>query len=303
VAKLCLPATPTPAFLTDPALMRDELANATDHGFLWKLTKGGHSSYLYGTLHVGKPEWMLPGPQLSRAWRNTQLLAVEMRLDEAQKMFAPAPASDGGVPSPAAGPSANEVAVRQVADAMCLPKTAADMLARIPASAALGGLLALEAAYGDLWVAYGSELVLTGMAQSAKRDVVSLETMGEQTDAVGSLVGTDDGSVKRTAQAIAARAHVAGLQKLGDAWASGSLDALSPELMCPGCAQNEQGRAALEQAVTARNPHLADRAAKLHDEGKRVFIAVGALHMVGEQGLPALLAQRGFVVERIAFEP
>ena len=50
-----------------------------------------------------------------------------------------------------------------------------------------------------------------------------------------------------------------------------------------------------------RNAPLADGIENQHRLGKRVFAAVGALHMTGPQGLPLLLAQRGFKVERVAF--
>ncbi|MGE8202818.1 MAG: TraB/GumN family protein, partial [Variovorax sp.] len=38
---------------------------------------------------------------------------------------------------------------------------------------------------------------------------------------------------------------------------------------------------------------------RLHFGGKRVFAAVGALHMIGPQGLPALMAARGFTVTAV----
>jgi len=37
--------------------------------------------------------------------------------------------------------------------------------------------------------------------------------------------------------------------------------------------------------------------------GKQVFAAVGSLHMIGPMGLPALMAQRGYRVERVEFTP
>ena len=52
-----------------------------------------------------------------------------------------------------------------------------------------------------------------------------------------------------------------------------------------------------------RNPAMAARIDALHSGGQTVFAAVGSLHLFGPQALPALMAQRGYRVERIAFKP
>ncbi len=44
---------------------------------------------------------------------------------------------------------------------------------------------------------------------------------------------------------------------------------------------------------------MAARIDALHGDGKRVLVAVGALHMTGERGLPKLMAARGYTVERL----
>ena len=41
------------------------------------------------------------------------------------------------------------------------------------------------------------------------------------------------------------------------------------------------------------------RIAQLLEAGQRPFVAVGTGHMIGEDGLPALLAERGYTVRRI----
>jgi uncharacterized protein len=52
----------------------------------------------------------------------------------------------------------------------------------------------------------------------------------------------------------------------------------------------------------ARNQGMAEAVDRLHQQGKRVFAAVGILHMTGDQGLPKRLEKLGYAVERVPFE-
>ena len=53
-----------------------------------------------------------------------------------------------------------------------------------------------------------------------------------------------------------------------------------------------------ERVVTLRNHVMAERAGPILDRGN-AFIAVGALHLPGEQGLVALLTQAGYTVSAV----
>jgi uncharacterized protein YbaP (TraB family) len=48
-----------------------------------------------------------------------------------------------------------------------------------------------------------------------------------------------------------------------------------------------------EKLITIRNHHMADRADAMLAKGN-VFMAVGALHLLGDQGLVELLKQKGY---------
>ena len=62
------PATCPPVAQTPSAdQIQAGLRGARDRGFLWRITKSGRDSYLYGTVHVAKFEWMFPGPTVNRA--------------------------------------------------------------------------------------------------------------------------------------------------------------------------------------------------------------------------------------------
>ena len=54
------------------------MSAAKDHGFIWRLSKDGRVSYLYGTIHAARPEWMFPGPTLAGALRESDTLALEL---------------------------------------------------------------------------------------------------------------------------------------------------------------------------------------------------------------------------------
>ncbi|MEN7537144.1 TraB/GumN family protein [Aurantiacibacter flavus] len=79
------------------------------------------------------------------------------------------------------------------------------------------------------------------------------------------------------------------------AWLTGNLDALTHLAMTGMLAEPGLRAALLEQ----RNRAWAEQIAPLIEAGRKPLVAVGAAHMLGEQGLPTLLEARGMRVRRI----
>ena len=80
-----------------------------------------------------------------------------------------------------------------------------------------------------------------------------------------------------------------------EAWLTGDLAALASRVE-----RELNAQPALRQAlVTDRNDYFAARIAATIEEGREPFVAVGAGHMLGPDGLPALLAERGYAVRRV----
>src|SRR5690606_15495863 len=132
-------------------------------------------------------------------------------------------------------------------------------------------------------------------ARALGRRVVSLETAAQQKAA---LVPDDDEEaravIEHSLQQLEDRSARRVLGRLAAVWESGDLAALDDfETWCE-CVASESDRDFMRRLNDGRNGPLADGIAALHGQGRRVFAAVGALHMTGPQSLPRLLAERGF---------
>lgn len=295
------PAAATcPPVFAPPSAEQLEAArqSARDRGFLWRITKGGHASYLYGTIHVGKLEWAPPGPMVRQALDEAQLMALELDATDPATLRK-LQAALTRKPSDAAVAPALRQRIAQEAARACLPRGALDDQ---KAAAQALTLVVLAARWEGLDAAYAQELVLGSYAQSRAMPIVALETVDEQIAAL--LPGTPAEASRFIDQAMTqlqSGAARRSSRRLAQAWADGELEELASYEQWCGCVTTDEDRRLLRRLNDERNPALASRIERVHNQGKSVFVGVGALHMTGPRSLPSLLQQRGFQVERIEF--
>ena len=293
------PDCPPVAGAPSPDALAAAARTASDRGPLWRIERDGRSSWLYGTLHVGRLAWAFPGPNVGAALRRAQVLALELDLTNPEvqqqivKAGAQLQAAQGPLVLPA--PTARRLA-RQIALA-CLD--AAPMANQSPVMQAVT-LMLLSARRDDLDPAYAQEFVLAGFMHASGKPVVSLETGAAQMAALaGGSLHEQLALVEQSLDQLDSGQGRAVLHRLALAWERADLAALaSYEDWCE-CARDEAERAFSKRLNDDRNPGLADAIARLHNGGQSVFAAVGALHMTGPQALPALLQARGFKLEAV----
>ena len=290
----CPPAATRPT----PQEIAVGLREAVDHGLLWKASKAGRRLYLFGTIHVAKPAWIYPGPRMLEALRASDTVALEIDMTDNAVL------------------ERWRQAVQRPADAAPLPPALALRLqAQMAATCAAPQDLAplryeMQAVTVDLmqgrrlglYADYGIDAVIAGMSTRLRKPVVGLETPELQ----ASLLVSDDpaqtqASVADALDEIEDGKAVQVLQRLAGDWQRGDLADMSSYASWCGCQDTPQQRADYVKLIDERNVAMADKLARLHAEGKSLFVAVGSLHMIGRVGLPALLEARGFKVERVAF--
>jgi uncharacterized protein YbaP (TraB family) len=148
----------------------------------------------------------------------------------------------------------------------------------------------------------GIDLFLARLARRLDKPVRALETPELQ----AALLVSDD--PRETARTVAdlldelesGRApHI--LARLAEDWRAGRLEDMASYADWCRCMDTPAQRADFAKLIDARNPAMAARIAQWHAEGRAQFVAVGSLHMTGPLGLPALLREKGFDVERVDF--
>lgn len=295
-------ACPPQAQPPTPEQIQAAQRDARDRGALWRLTRDGSTSYLYGTIHVGKLEWVMPGPQLRAALGATDTIALEIDPTDPQMLSRMSAAGVQGAPAPQLAVALVERIARRL-DAACLPSQLRPAIeAQHPVMRALT-LSLLEARWAGLDAGYGMEIALAGLGRATERRIVSLESPESQMAAlipkepaevdrmiVATLDQLDEGTARRT------------IARLAAAWARGDMAELAQYERWCECVIDEADRKLMVRLIDERNPALADGIERLHKDGRKVFAAVGALHMVGPRGLPTLLEARGFTVERVPFQ-
>jgi len=253
---------------------------------LWEISgPNGQAGWLFGTIHSLPKgvEWRTPA--LETALERADVLVVEV-----------ANLGDG---------KSGSQAFAAVSTSQGLPP----LLQRVapgdrPAlSQALKRAGMKEADFGttESWAA---ALVIANLTQSGdsangvdrallreRLPVLGLEGFTEQFAIFDRLAQADQAELLRLA------AHDAGRDRrtAQEAWLTGNLETLERDDLAGVLADPELREALLTQ----RNRAWVDRIVNGLEGGRRPLVAVGAGHMIGEDGLPALLAARGYTVKRI----
>ena len=270
--------------------------NAADRGLLWRADRDGRTAWLYGTIHLGRAEWVRPGPTVQKALEQSDALALELDTrDQATMRALTQPADPEVVARLLSGERAKRLARQR--DAACVPPDATAGLQPILQVMALTGLVARA---DGLYPEFGADEALAVSARNNNKPVFALENAASQLKML-----TGDSEAEEAEQIDAALDELESgqlrtqMKELADIWARGDADKLGRYPEWCNCLNTPAERRLMKRLLDDRNPGLADGIERMHAGGKRVFAAVGALHMVGPQGLPALLAARGFTVSAV----
>jgi uncharacterized protein YbaP (TraB family) len=264
---------------------------------LWLVKNDRTQIYLFGTLHALSPDAQWRTPVFDQAYEKAEVVWFEAPIDGAD------PLTIGNIVARWGTDPDKPLSRKLPPDALARLKREVDV-ARIdhlrPWAAAL--MLSMKPALGQgASVAAGADAVMTRAARGQAKTVRTFESLEDQARVFASL--SEPAEVRYLTDVIRERAPTArvafrpGPQSLQSAWLGGDMARLGANLVGDLKTQNP---ALYEVLLRRRNQAWADTLSGEMQRGAGVeLVNVGALHMLGEDGLPALMAARGYSVTRL----
>ena len=279
-------------FLALPASAAPQTVHA--HPALWRVEADHGSVTLFGSVHVLPPNVDWQTPDVKRAIKAAQVFVFEVPLDADTVNRVSALMSERGSLPPGQSlrqmlPPDSQADLDKAVAAIQLPEAAVDN--KRPWLVSLM-LVSAHLQQHQQQFALGADSVVLQQATKAKKPIRYLETADQQL----ALIAPSDPKVelqsleeelKSFATEDADIAAITGAWEKGD---SAALDALSSKEFVG----QPEARATF---FTDRNRNWVKQIEAMLRERKTFFITVGAGHLVGKDGVPALLRADGYKVQ------
>ncbi len=290
------PADPPAA----PADAQQQLKSAPRRGLLYEVSRDGKTAYLFGTIHVGRPDFFPLDLVVTQALAQSSELVVELDATQTDKMQA-AVQRRAILPDSQRLDSLLTPALRKrlqvQLDALGLPRET--IQAYKPWMAALSLTMVAIQVQG-FNPAYATDLYLIALAKGLDKPIDELESIDYQLALFDSITHQEQLAFLDETLQILEQGQLRGdTQALVDAWLDSDAHALQQQAQ-ESISENPRSARWMQQKIFSdRNHQMAERIDRMLIAGHHPFVAIGALHLTGADGVPTLLEMRGYRIKNL----
>jgi uncharacterized protein YbaP (TraB family) len=276
-------------------------ASAAERGALFRVGFDGHTMYLFGTLHVGLPEFYPLEPRILGALAEASTLALEIDPDQPQAEVARALRSYGMLAAGSGAYEGMDSGRRALLDKLIRQGGLDPSRAQTFKPVLLATMLTLaEYTRQGYQTELSSDAWLAREARAKGIRLFELESLDQQLSLLDRLPESERwrfldemmGTIASGAQRTEARAIVR-------AWSSADRQALDEIAARCEADASVSGAFVTRVLLKERNVGLAGRLLQLLRQEKQTLAAIGVLHLLGQGSVPALLQASGASIERI----
>ena len=275
-------------------LISTSLAAQTGKQFMWKVEgDGGAVAYLLGSLHVLTAESYPLSPTINRAFAESRTLVEEIDIDETNdpmvmmSALTKAMLTDGKTLDQVVAPEIY-AEVKRRAEKAGLPMMA---LQRMKPWLVAITLMAPSLQAAGFKPELGVDRHFFDRAKDSGMKRQALETLAYQLDRFDQLSPKlQEDMLKTTMEDL--DAEVAGVKDMVQAWTFGNVAAIEKLTL----SALQESPELYQRLLVERNHNWIPHVETCLKQNAGCFIVVGAAHLVGPDGLPTLLAKKGFKV-------
>ncbi|RED47747.1 TraB/GumN family protein [Aestuariispira insulae] len=261
----------------------------------WVVRDQDTTVYLFGTIHIAPNglDWL--DEDMKGKLDRSQRLYLELSPEESSEEKAMAAVQKHGLLTPGESLKSRvgSELYEKLGDILAesgMPRNGFDMMR--PWMIAIN-ITVMEFVKRGMDPEYGSEKVIQAYVADKGKDIRGFETMEQQLGLFSSLTPEEENSfLENSLDQLAEIDRDA--DALINAWMSGDTAALE-RIQTEGFEGHET---LIESLIYARNRNWTGQIRDIMAEPGTFFIAVGAVHLVGDLGVPTLLQREGFQVER-----
>jgi uncharacterized protein YbaP (TraB family) len=270
-------------------------SDAPTKGLLFEIKSGKQTAYLFGSIHIAKADFSPMSPKVEAAYKQSDVLAVEIDTSNAAAVQAVMPKLLYAAPdnlekhlTPAtwtlvkniAGPNAEQLQMLKPG---------------MVASSVMMGAASVKGYSPE----HGIDMHFIKRAKTDAKALFELESLEFQVNMLAGLTDEEgDSMVAALFKSFGDKTFFNELDGLAAVWKSGDAEALAQKML--ESANKDAGTKKFSKLMfDDRNEGMTLKIKKLMSDGKKPFIVVGAGHLAGAMSIVDLLKKQGLQVTQI----
>jgi len=264
---------------------------------MWQVDGKTNTVYLLGSIHLLREQDHPLPSVIDSAYDDAEIIVMELDMDDMDAAYTQMAFNRAGVMTD--GTTLRDLmgddAYSRAAEAAAAVDIPLDMLEQSEpwlAAMTVEIMLLYRIGFNPM---LGVEMTMTARAARDGKPIEGLETVDEQLAFLDGL--PLDVQSEMLVQTLAEGAAMdESIDALIDAWRHGDIAALEGDMLSP----MEEQAELKEVLITRRNRRWAEAIAGWLDDDQDYLVIVGALHLVGDEGVPALLETRGLGIQQLS---
>lgn len=272
-----------------------QATEAATRGLLFEIKSGEKTAFLFGSIHIAKPDFYPMSPKVEAAYQAADTVMVEADTTDVQAMQAMLPKLMYAAPDKLQ----NHLTPATWTEFQSLFGPAAEQLQNLKPFLVLSAITIQVAAQLGYSPEQGIDLHFIKRSKEDKKTLLELESLTFQANIMGSLSDEEGNSlIASLVDSIKKREIVSELNSLVDAWKAADADAIAKQFIESGN-KDAGSKRITKMLLDDRNEGMANKINQTMASGKKLFVVVGAGHLAGEKSVIDLLKKQGLEVKQI----